>query len=156
VCRLSCARFSTENVPKFLFDVEAVPQNYDRRSVASLSCCEATFSDPRPIFPSFLTYFSGTLFALQNPGRTKWKTSLCTVACCSISRIIATVETVLLRICVAMKMLSTSRCIVTYTCRLVLLRDGPNRERSLFVFLLWSVTDIRNMWGFDFRRYQIL
>jgi hypothetical protein len=32
------------------------------------------------------------------------------------------------------------------TCRLVLLRDGRNREGSLFLLLRWSVTDVRNMW----------
>jgi hypothetical protein len=32
------------------------------------------------------------------------------------------------------------------TCRFVLLRVGPKIERSLFLLLLWSVIDIRNMW----------
>jgi hypothetical protein len=30
--------------------------------------------------------------------------------------------------------------------QIVLLRDGPDRERSLFLLLLWSVTDVHNMW----------
>jgi hypothetical protein len=36
---------------------------------------------------------------------------------------------------VAMEMFSTDSCIGTNTCRFVLLRDGPNREYSLFILL---------------------
>jgi hypothetical protein len=46
--------------------------------------------------------------------------SLSTVAHCLLSRIIATVEAVLLRIFFAMEMLSTSCCIATNTCSFVL------------------------------------
>jgi hypothetical protein len=81
----------------------------------------------------------GTFFNIQ------YLVSLgCIVAMIWLNKQHETVEMVLLRICVAVEMLSRSRCM--NTCRLVPLRDRPNREHSLFLLLRWSVTDVCNMW----------
>jgi hypothetical protein len=52
---------------------------------------------------------------------------------CGTQHSVRALEMVLLCTCVAMEL--PSHCIVTNTCRLVLFRDGPNRERSLFLLL---------------------
>jgi hypothetical protein len=59
-----------------------------------------------------------------------------------LSCIIATSQ----RYCCVNVLLWECCCIATNTCRLVLLRVGPNRECSVFILLRWLIIDVRNMW----------